>query len=76
MLLRFDAALTGRLAGFGWSPQPRLDRRLPNQIDQSFEGILTIASLGAVTLRGNHQHPVAGQAGAGEAFESLAYSRR
>ncbi len=72
-LLRFDAALArgarrlGRAAGDG-RHCGALD-----QLDQAIERVGAVALLGAVALRGDDQHALAGQTAAGEALEPQAH---
>src|SRR5580704_14453256 len=72
-LLAFDAALA---RGLGRSGRPPLDRRdggLADQLDQAVERILPIAAPGAVALRDDDQHAVAGQPRAGEPLQTGAH---
>ena len=44
--------------------------RAPEELDQPRQRILPVARLGAMALRIDHQHALAGQAAAGEPFET------
>ena len=76
VLLGLDAALAGGLGRLGRPPQSRRDRGTANEIDEAIKRVLTVAALGAVTLRGDDQHAIARQAGAGQSFEPIAHLGR
>src|SRR5579862_378439 len=71
--LAFDAALARRFGRPGRPPLDRRDGGLADQADQAVERILPIAPLGAVALRDDDQHAVAGQPRAGEPLQSGAH---
>jgi len=41
----------------------------PDQVHETFEGILAVARLGAMAVGVDHEHALAGEPAAGEAFE-------
>jgi hypothetical protein len=71
--LAFDAALARRSGRPGRPPLDRRDGGAADQVEQAVERVLPIAPLGAMALRDDDQHAVAGQPRAGEPLQSGAY---
>ena len=68
--LDFDAALAGGGSGPGGTSRARLNGRPADEVDEAFEGILAIARLRPVTLRGDDEHAFAGHARSGELLKT------
>src|SRR3977135_371384 len=72
-LLRFDPALARAPGGLGRPARNRRHGRALDQFDEAIERVRAVALLGAVALRGDHQHALACQSPAGEALEPDAH---
>src|SRR5215471_2929876 len=73
MLLRFQPALARGLGRFCLPAHNWYDRRVLDQLDQALERVGAVALLGAMALRGDDQHAVAGEALAGKPLEPRAH---
>src|SRR5262249_43899223 len=80
LLLRLQAALARGLARPGRPARDRRHRGARDQLDEALARVLPVAFLGAVALRGDHEHARLGEAAAGDAREPrphvLAQARR
>src|SRR5262245_44842759 len=65
-LLRFDAALARGLGRPGRPARERAHGGAADQLDQPVERVLAVGLLGAVALRVDHQHALAGEPSTGE----------
>src|SRR5712691_390979 len=74
--LAFEAALARAPGRLGRPARDRRHRGALDQLDQPVERVLAVALLGAVALRGDHQHALVGEPPPGEALEPRAHVSR
>src|SRR5579862_1167288 len=71
--LALDAALPRSSCWPGWASFDRCDGRLPDQVEEARQCILTIARLGTVALRDDDKHTFIGQPRAREPLQPIAH---